>query len=119
MLMLVVAVEEEDKLEEVEPAHRARDEVDVVELEDLADAGEALVDSGEERSARRERGRRRVRSTRWCRTRRSVIGKGKAEMMKRCMVRDDIVKVGSRAQIWLMYVGQVVGDLLSSFRDVR
>jgi len=25
-----------------------------------------------------------------------------AEMMKRCTVREDIVKVGSRAQIWSM-----------------
>jgi hypothetical protein len=48
--MLVIAVEERDELEEVEPAHRVRNEVDVVELEDLADAGEALVDSGEERA---------------------------------------------------------------------
>jgi hypothetical protein len=50
MLMLVVAVEEEDKLERVEPAQRAHDEVDVVELEVLADAGQALIDSGEERT---------------------------------------------------------------------
>jgi hypothetical protein len=61
-----------------------------------------------------------MRRTRWCRIHRNVIGNGKAEMMKRCMVRNDIVKVGSRAQIWLMNVGQEgVGDLLSSFRDVR
>jgi hypothetical protein len=48
--MLVAAVEEEDELEEVGPAARVRDEVDAVELEDVADAGEALVDSGEERA---------------------------------------------------------------------
>jgi hypothetical protein len=52
MLMLAVAVEEGDELEEVEPAHRVRNEVDVVELEVLADEGEALVDSGEERALR-------------------------------------------------------------------
>jgi hypothetical protein len=33
---------------DVEPAAGVRDEVDVVELEDLAGAGEAPVDGGEE-----------------------------------------------------------------------
>ena len=53
-----------------------RDEADVVELENLMSAGEALVDSGEERALEvSELGRQRVRRTHWCRTRRSVNGK--------------------------------------------
>jgi hypothetical protein len=51
-LMLVAAVEEEDELEEVEPAARVRDEVDVVELADLADAGEEdALETGELRES--------------------------------------------------------------------
>ena len=41
--MLIAAVEEEDALEEIEPAARVHDEVDVVELADAGEEGALLA----------------------------------------------------------------------------
>jgi hypothetical protein len=79
-----------------------RNEVDVVELVDLTDAGEeGALEMGEQGGCEAADPRV-VRVGAEC-IECYLDDRETAEIMKRCTVREDIVKVGSRAQIWSMW----------------
>ena len=87
---------------------------DVGELEDLAGAGEVTVDGGEGGTLETDKlGGSLAADPRIVHVQnaaqRVLEERVTAEIMKRCTVRDDIVEVGSRAQIWSMVQCSVGG----------